>query len=145
MDANMEVIEHIYKDADMAIVNLSKLLKELKDRDNKIKGTIENILKGYERYLGDAKKCLKKHNESEEKNSLVEKMMSTMGICKVVKEDNSDARIADMLIKGISMGSIDMEKKLKEYEQELDKKTVKLAKDFISFQQDNIEALKVHL
>lgn len=145
MDANIEVVEHIYKDADMAITSLEKLLKELKDRDNKIKSTVENILKGYERYLKDAKKILEKCDAKKEKNGMMEKMMSTVGICQIVKKDNSDAKIADMLIKGISMGSIDMEKKLKEYENELDKKTVKLAKDFISFQQDNIEALKEHL
>ena len=54
-------------------------------------------------------------------------MMSTMGITKEVKKDNSDAAIADMLIKGVSMGSIEMEKKIKDFSKEASKEEKKLA------------------
>ena len=68
-----------------------------------------------------------------------------MGIKKEVLHDNSDASIADMLIKGISMGTIDMEKKIENYKENVDKENLKLAKDFYQFQQENIEELKKHL
>ena len=50
-----------------------------------------------------------------------------------------------MLIQGIQMGVLDIEKKLKQYEKTIDKKTIKFVKEFKNFQQDNIEALKKHL
>ena len=71
--------------------------------------------------------------------------MSTMGIKKEVKSDNSDAAIADMLIKGISMGSIEMEKKVKDYRDCVDKEQLQLAEDFLKFQQQTIERLKEYL
>lgn len=73
------------------------------------------------------------------------KMSAKMGITKEVMADNSDASIADMLIKGISMGSIDMEKKIDVYKDNVDKENIKWAKDFYQFQQDNIKALKKFL
>ncbi len=68
-----------------------------------------------------------------------------MGITKEVIADNSDASIADILVKGISMGSIDMEKKIEVYKENVDKENIKWAKDFYQFQQDNIKALKKFL
>ena len=73
------------------------------------------------------------------------KMMANMGVSKEVKSDNSDASIADMLIKGISMGSIDMEKKIGDYKKEVEKKDLKVAKEFLKFQQKAIDKLKKFL
>ena len=40
------------------------------------------------------------------------KMMAGMGIDKEVTADNSDSAIADMIIKGVSTGTVDMSRKL---------------------------------
>ena len=146
MDESLEIVNHIYKDSEMSISTLTKLSNTLEKKDNKIKDTIEDILKGYERYYKDSKKLLNKNNCKKEKNSIVAKIMANMGIDKEVKDDNSDSAMADMLIKGISMGSIDLEKKLKKYkDKEIDKKVLELANDFKYFQEDIIEKLKEYL
>ena len=49
-------------------------------------------------------------------NGYVGKVLRINLTTKEVKKDNSDAAIADMLIKGVSMGSIEMEKKIKQIE-----------------------------
>jgi len=72
-------------------------------------------------------------------------MMAGMGIDKEVKNDNSDASIADMLIQGISMGSIDTEKKIKSYDKDVDKEQLSFAKDFLKFQEKAIDQLKKYL
>lgn len=145
MNENLEVINQIYKDSDASISSLSALLNDLKEKDNKIKETVHNILKGYERYLKETEKILKKENVEPEKMKMIPKIMAKMGVDKEVKKDNSDASIAGMLIQGIQMGELDIEKKLKQYEKSLDHKTVKLAKEFREFQEANIEHLKKHL
>ena len=54
--------------------------------------------------------------------------------------------MADMLIKGVSMGSIDLEKKLAKYkDKEIDDKVLELANDFKDFQDDIIKKLKEYL
>ena len=146
MDESLEIVNHIYKDSEMAISTLTKLSNTLEKKDNKIKDTVEDIIKGYERYFKDAKKILNKNNCKKEKNGLVSKVMANMGIDKEVKDDNSDSAISDMLIKGVSMGSIDLEKKLKKYkDKEIDDKVLEFANDFKDFQDDIIKKLKEYL
>lgn len=141
----LELYKHIYQDSEMGIFTLTKLLEELKEKDNKIKNDVEEILKGYERYFEEVKAILDDQDISIEENSLMAKMGASMGIKKEVKDDNSDSSIADMLIKGVSMGTIDMEKKINDYKDEVDKKELKFAKDFLEFQQDVITGLKKFL
>ena len=146
MDESLEIVNHIYKDSEMAISTLTKLSNTLEKKDNKIKDTVEDIIKGYERYFKDAKKILNKNNCKKEKNGLVSKVMANMGIDKEVRDDNSDSAMADMLIKGVSMGSIDLEKKLAKYkDKEIDDKVLELTNDFKDFQDDIIKELKEYL
>ena len=145
MNENCELLESIYKDAAMATYTLEELLKELNGKDNKIIKPCEDILKGYERYRYETKEKLLKLDSELKEESIMTKIGAKMGIMKEVITDNSDASIADMLIKGISMGSIDTEKKIGAYKENVDKNNIKWAKDFYQFQQDNIKALKKFL
>ncbi len=145
MNENLELLEYIYKDSDMSVITLEKLLQELNDKDNKIKKKTEEILKSYENFLSKSKKLLNKFDSPLEENSYIAKMGAKMGIKKEVKSDNSDAAIADMLIKGISMGSIDIEKRITNYKKVVNKKYLDFASEFLKFQQKTIEELKAFL
>lgn len=145
MTENSELVLHIYKDAEMSSYTLTRLLRDLKDKDNKIKKTLEDILKEYEEWKTDTKKYLKKHDAEISENGMMAKMMAGMGIDKEVNADNSDSAIADMIIKGISTGSVDMEKKLKQYRDEANDKELELAEEFLKFQEKTIDILKEYL
>lgn len=145
MNENSELVLHIYKDAEMSAYSLTRLLKDLKDKDNKIKKTLEDILKEYEEWKSNTKKYLKKHDAEISENGMMAKMMAGMGIDKEVTSDNSDSAIADMIIKGISTGTVDMEKKLKQYKDEANEKELELAHDFLKFQEKAIDILKSYL
>lgn len=145
MNENKELALHIYQDAEMASYTLTKLLSDLKERDNKIKKYIEEILKEYEKWKSKTKKFLKRNDSEISDVSFFEKMMAKMGISKEVKSDNSDSAIADLLIKGISMGSIDMEKKIKQYKDEVSNNELELAREFLKFQEKTIDKLKDYL
>ena len=145
MKENNELVLHIYQDAEMAAYTLTKLLEELKDKDNKIKKTLEDVLKDYEDWKTKTKKYLKKEKAEISENSMFEKMMAKMGISKEVKDDNSDSAIADLLIKGVSMGTIDMEKKIKDYAEEASDKDLELAREFLKFQEKTIDIFKEYL
>ena len=68
-----------------------------------------------------------------------------MGIMKEVMMDNSDSSIADMLIKGITMGILDLEKMVENKKESVDKETLKMAHRFIKFQKEKVEEVKKFL
>ena len=145
MNEKLELYKHIYQDAEMSCYTLKKLQKDLKDKDNKIKGILEDIYKEYEVYKKKSKNFIKKNKGSIEKNSLMSKMMANMGIKKEVISDNSDSSMADLLIQGVSMGSINMEKKISDYKDALNDEDLAFANEFLSFQQFTIDKLKKYL
>lgn len=145
MKEKNELVEHIYKDSTMGSFTCGKLLDALKEKDNKIKSSVEDILKEYQEFLKKAEKILKKEKENPTEEGFIPKMMASMGIKKEVMSDNSDSAIAKMLIEGISMGSLEIEAKIKDYEKEVSHDALKLAKDFLEFQEKAIEKLKKYL
>ena len=56
MEEKYELLEHVHKDATMAVYTLKKLMTELKDKDNHIKGSLEEILHKYENTQRKVKK-----------------------------------------------------------------------------------------
>ena len=60
MNENNELLEHMYKDSEMATYTLETLINELRGKDNKIIQKTEDILKEYESYYKSLKKQLKK-------------------------------------------------------------------------------------
>lgn len=145
MEEKNELLEHIYKDAYIASYSLQKLLDEIKNKDNKIKGDVEDILQKYQEFKEEVEELLKGNGEEVNDPNFFAKMGSTMGIIKEVKTDNSDSSIADMVIQGVSMGSIETEKKLKSYEKGIEKEYKDLAERFLKFQQKSIDKLKKYL
>ena len=131
MKEKNELLLHVYKDCDMSVTTLTELLDDLKEKDNKIKGVVEDLLKEYQSFLNRSKECLEKENIPLETEGIMTKMMANMGVSKEVKHDNSDSSIADLLIKGISMGSIDMEKKLEDYKKEVVQGEFYVANEFL--------------
>lgn len=145
MKEKNELILHIYQDAEMACYTIKKLMDDLKEKDNKIKKLVEDIYKEYEIWKQQTKSILKKEHAEVSENPRIAKFMAGMSINKEVKSDNSDSAIADMLIQGISMGSIDMTKKISNYKDDVSKSDLNMAKDFLKFQEKTIDKLKKYL
>lgn len=142
MDENMELLEYIYKNSEMGVFTIKALLKDLGDKDNKIKKLADYEMKEYNKFQDESKKLIKKNNFELKSNGIMAKMGSIMGIKKEVNKDNSDSAIAHMLTEGITMGIVDMETRLKNYKDTVDRKIYNLGKDFLKFQQEEIEKLK---
>lgn len=145
MNENLELLQYIYQSSEMGVLALTNLLKELNDKENKLKKIISDELSIYEKYFKESKKVLKKNKGKIKSNSLMTKMMSKQGIKKEVSDDNSDASIAHMLIQGLTMGVVDIETKIKNFGDKAEKEITKIAVDYLKFQQDEIEKLKKYL
>lgn len=143
--SNQELLQYIFKTAEMGKYSTTELMKELHGKDNKIKNILDDILKEYEEYYKSAKKLCSKYRIEEKEVNQWAKMSSSISMKKEVLIDNSDASMADMLIKGLTMGSLEMSKKIGQYEESADKKILDLAKQLHKFQEKQIENLKKFL
>ena len=145
MDENTELLEYIYQNASMGVKSCTNLIKILNTKDNKIKKIVEGELKGYENFVKKAEKLMQKNNIEPKEKSLMADLMSKMGMEMELLKDNSDARVADMLTKGFTMGNVDISKKIDRFEGDADKEILKLAKELLKFGKENIEFLKPYL
>lgn len=145
MDENIELLTYLYQDADMALDNLTMLINKINKKDNKIKKVIEGLIKGYENYLTKVKNYIKENNYDIQPKPLISKMGAYFGINMEVMKDNSDSRLADMLIQGLTMGVLNVTKKIDTFKVDADKEIIKLGKEFKDFQQKSIDKLKVYL
>ncbi|MCI6107855.1 MAG: hypothetical protein SOU84_05615 [Candidatus Faecimonas sp.] len=145
MNKQCELIEKIYKDASMGRFSTEKLLGNLKDKDNKIIGDVEEIFKGYSSFEEKAKEILLSRDIPPEKVGNMTKMMSSMGIFKEVLADNSDSAIADLLIQGLLMGEVEMKKRIENASDDVNKDDFDLAKDFLKFQKKSHKIMEKYL
>lgn len=145
MKEKNELLMHIYDVSYMGEYSTNKLLSTLKNKNNKIKSLLEDELKEYESYKKKSEKLLKKAKIEIPKTSILTKMSSNMGIMMETMKDNSDASIASMLVQSFTMGIVEMETKINNYKEEVNKNTIKLAKNLLKFQQKEIENLKTFM
>ena len=87
MKTENELLQHIYQDASMATFTLTKLLENLKEKDNKIKDATEDILKEYEQFAKTSKQLLQEQKIIPQEESMMAKMGASMGIKKEVIND----------------------------------------------------------
>ena len=145
MNENMELLNFVYENAEMGMNSLNNLSDILRNKDNKIKGLIEDELKEYNSFLKESEKLLKKNKIEPKKTKLMAKISSKMGIAMETMKDNSDPAIASMIIEGLTMGIVEMETKIENYKKLVDKKILKLSTKFLKFQEEEIEKLKTFM
>jgi len=145
MNEKIELYKQIYKDAIIAKTSIKDMKNGLKDKDNKIKDVLDDLIKEYTKYEKESKNTLKSLNSEPEKEGLIAKFMANMGIKKEIGNDNSDSHMAEVLIQGISMGSINMDKKISDYEKKVNQEDIDYARSFLKYQEASIEKLKKYL
>ncbi len=145
MNERIELYKQIYQDANMAKTSIKDMKNGLKDKDNKIKDVLDDLIKEYTKYEKESKNTLKSLDSVPEKEGLIAKFMANMGIKKEIGNDNSDSHMAEVLIQGISMGSINMDKKISDYESKVNSEDINYAKSFLKYQEECIEKLKKYL
>ena len=136
MNEEIELLQYIYQTSDLGKKGYIHLLQALENKDNKIKKEIEKQLEGYEKIHEEAKKLLKKQKTSPKDKGPFIEMLNKMGTNMNVMMDNSDSKIAEIIIQGLTMGIIEMEKKIEEYKETVNKDSVKLAKKLLKYQEE---------
>lgn len=145
MNENNELLLHLAKNAKMGVSSTSKLLNVLKNKENKIKALLEEELKEYEYFKKKAEKLLKKNKIDIPTTNIFTKISSDLGIKMETIIDNSDSAIGSMLIEGMTMGITSITSKIKVYQETCQKNILKLAKEYVKFQEKEIDKIKTFM
>lgn len=145
MNENAEILEYIYQNAKMGVTSTTNLINILNGKDNKIKKIVEGELKGYENFVKESEKLLTKYKVEPKEKGIMANIMGNVSMKMELLNDNSDARIADMLTKGFTMGLVDITKRIDNFKDDADDKILLLAKKLKKFSEENIELLKPYL
>lgn len=142
MNENKELLVLINENTKMGIASTKELLKLIKEKDNKIKKVLEDELKKYEDLYKKCKSLMKKYKVKSEKSGLLKNLTATLAMRMEVNKDNSDSKLASILIRGFTMGNVDIEAKIKSYKKETSKDILSLAREVLEFGENEIKLLK---
>ncbi len=145
MNENKEMLVLLHKNINMGIESCSKLLDLLKNKDNKIKNLLEEELQRYESLFKRCKSLMKKNDIARESSDILAAITSSIAMSFEVNKDNSDSKIASILIRGFNMGNIDIEAKIKDYNNSVSEDIIILANDLLNFGEEQIKLLKEFL
>ena len=137
MEKTPELLCYIYKNVKMGSDSIVDLLPKVKN--NSFKEALSDQLSGYENFAKEAKDQLRPLGITPEEEPFIKKAMAKMGITMNTMADASTGHIAEMMIKGSTMGITDMTKGVREFEGEgCPEQALSVGRDLISFEQENI-------
>ena len=145
MKTEYEVLDYIYKNASMGYESTMTLLKTIEDKENKIKDAIQDIISSYDDFIKKSELLLCKINADGIKYNFMATLSADLNIKFKTNKDNSDAAIAQMLIKGLTMGQNNMAKIIDNLNKNIDKKVMSLLYDFKEFQVNAIKKLEKYV
>ena len=135
-----EILAEIYRNCQLALESISDILPEIEDEG--IKAEILRQHEEYEKICGRAA-CLARDKalELKEPNPMKKAMM--WGSIKMnTLTDNSRAHIAEMMIQGSTMGTVEMTRRLHQLSDQADPSLVSLGRQLLQTEEQNIQQMK---
>lgn len=139
-----EFISYLYETVSMGYEYTDKLVNILKNKENKINIYLKRYREEYSKYKEELEGIIRSENIDVSKK-IVANIMSSLGMNLEMMKDNSDTKVADMLIQGYTMGILDISKKLKKYDKYITTNDKRLANRINKTQEENIKELKAFL
>lgn len=144
MEKTPELLCYIYKNVKMGSDAIIDLLPKVDD--SSFRSALTNQLSGYEKIADEAEKQLTPMGIKPKEEPMMKRAMAKLGIAMNTMTDASVGHMAEMLIKGSTMGITDMTKHVREFEgQGCPEQALKLGRELITFEQENVEKMKTFL
>ena len=139
---NINALDEINKGACLGIDAISFVLDKVQDED--FKKIIEEQEKDYHSIHEKIKKLYHKYDDGKphETNAFT-KAMTWSGIEMKTLTDNSNSKIAELLLQGVNMGIIEGRKILNQ--KKIDREVEKIVTEYVTMQEENVEILKKYL
>ena len=137
-----EFLQYVHKTADMGCQGIESVLPHLDETE--IKGVLLHQQSEYQHIRKEAAKLLQADDDAPENVGVMERMSAqTMSAMKLAMDDSQES-VAEMMIQGSTMGTIQMARRLHNCEA-ADEEVLTLANHLLHTEQNNIEQMKTFL
>lgn len=142
MTGDVELLNYIHQNSEMG-QDTTKQLIGVVDDDN-FKKNLESQFNEYKKIYDESDRKIKQINKQAKGINAFSKASTYLMINLKTLANKSPSHISEMLIRGSTMGIVDMTKKLKEYN-DADKEILNLGTQLLQFEQRNVDELKQFL
>lgn len=139
---NQKAILDVYKNAHIALQSISDLIPSV--NDDEIKSELKEQYEGYEKIIGEISSYMKENNIEPKDINPLKKAMLWSSIKMKTMFDNSKNQIAEMMVKGTSMGIIELTA-MKNEGKNLNEEILALLEKLLALEEDYEERLKKFL
>ncbi len=141
-NVDLDLLEKTYQNASIGMTAIEEVIDKAENK--KLQDQLQNQLKDYQEIANKARDQLLKNGAKVKDKSFYDKAMM-MGNIKMNHWMNpSDSRIAEMVLKGSTMGVTQMTKLVND-KVNADGASTELAREFIEKEESNIETMKTYL
>lgn len=137
----MELLQYVYKTADMGCEGIHAVERKAEDR---MKQELQRELSEYVEIRGEADEMIRKRGDTPAGTGMMAKLSSEMMSASQLAMDDSRSKIAEMMIQGTTMGIVKTIRHLNDYDGK-DDAARKLAQKLLTTQEKNVETMKSYL
>lgn len=141
-NVDLDLLEKTYQNASIGITAIEEVID--KAENHKLQEHLQSQLKDYQEIANKAREQLLKNGAKVKDKSFYDKAMMMGNIKMNHWMDPTDSRIAEMVMKGSTMGVTQMTKLLND-KVNADGESTQIAKEFIKKEESNIETMKSYL
>lgn len=137
----MELLQYIYKTADMGCEGIHAVQDRAEDR---LRTELNREFNQYAEIRDEADTMIRKRGDEPEGTGVMAKMATEMMSAGQLAMDDSRSRIAEMMIQGTTMGVVKTIRHIRDYEGD-DAPARELADKLLRTQEKNVEEMKAFL
>lgn len=143
MSKNTELLQFVHKNAEMGCGTIPKVLEMVEEPE--LRRTLNRQLEEYSQIAGEAEQAIRLRGGTPQNPGQLSEAMSDLALKAKTMTNQSASHIAEMMIKGSTMGTVQMTKRIHDLKDKGDQEAVELAERLLKTEENNIQQLKSFL
>lgn len=143
MENNTELLQFVHKNAEMGISTIPKVLELVQSPG--MRKALSRQLEEYTKIASQAETAIRRRGGRPRGPGGMAETMSGLMLRAKTAADQSPSHIAEMMIRGSTMGTVQMTRRLHGYADQGDREAVALANRLLATEENNIQQLKDYL
>ncbi len=143
MAGKTELLEFVHKNAEMGVSTIPKV-KEMVEVPEML-DALDHQLKEYQEIARQAESAIRRRGGEPKGPGEVSDAMSDIMLHMKTAVDKSPSHIAEMMIRGSTMGTVQATRRIHQYADQKDREALDLADRLLETEERNIQQLKAYL